>query len=497
MVVITMVKIFYHGKIKKLNHFLEISISTKKQSKIKQIKQKMNHLNETILDRFLVKSKIDRKKYQLDGIRWCLNRELTLPTNKLPIRGGFVCDEMGLGKTIMMIATIVANFIPRTLVVVPNALLDQWRKEILRTTGHKAIIFHGTTKKMINMDIMNKSIIVLTTYGAVAAGGILNEVKWSRVIFDEAHNLRNGNKTRRYLSCCQLDAKIRWLMTGTPIQNKRADFIWLCRLLRMPEWMFKHDFQYITQNFVLKRTKKEVGLLLKDVEHTEVNILWKQQEERDIHTQIHGSFVGKRSDSILRTIIRSRQMCILPTMLKDKLSLMVDNGEVELKDPIVSGNNMGTSKMDILVDMILGQRSNGGDEIGKLIFCHFRTEMDVLMERLINAGVTKICIYDGRVKSKDRENILKDKYEILILQIQTCCEGLNLQENYSQIYFVAPNWNPSIEEQAIARCHRYGQSKQVQVFRFYMEESMDKYILFIQNSKRYVINDAFKYDDID
>jgi len=85
----------------------------------------------------------------------------------------------------------------------------------------------------------------------------------------------------------------------------------------------------------------------------------------------------------------------------------------------------------------------------------------------------------------------------LILQIQTCCEGLNLQENYSQIYFVAPNWNPSIEEQAIARCHRYGQSKQVQVFRFYMEESMDKYILFIQNSKRYVINDAFKYDDID
>lgn len=128
MVVITMVKIFYHGKIKKLNHFLEISISTKKQSKIKQIKQKMNHLNETILDRFLVKSKIDRKKYQLDGIRWCLNRELTLPTNKLPIRGGFVCDEMGLGKTIMMIATIVANFIPRTLVVVPNALLDQWRK---------------------------------------------------------------------------------------------------------------------------------------------------------------------------------------------------------------------------------------------------------------------------------------------------------------------------------------------------------------------------------
>jgi len=466
----------------------------------------MNTINEIIIDRFLVKSKIDRKKYQLDGIRWCLNRELTIPTNKLPIRGGFVCDEMGLGKTIMMIATIAANFIPRTLIVVPNALLEQWRKEILRTTGHKAIIFHGTQKKAITMDIMDNSIIVLTTYGAVVSDGILHDVKWSRVIFDEAHNLRNGNKTKRYTSCFRLDTKIRWLMTGTPIQNKISDFIWLCSLLRLPAWMYKNGFHYIKQNYVLMRTKKEVGLLIKDVEHAEITASWNDKRERDISTEIQRNFVERRSACLLLTILRARQMCILPTMLKnDDIKLMVENGELtadskktaEAAAEATEEENMGTSKMDILIKTIIEQKKNDDEITGKLIFCHFRSEMDELMMRLKNDGITNICIYDGRINHKTRAQILKTKYEILILQIQTCCEGLNLQENYSQIYFVSPHWNPSVEEQAIARCHRYGQNKQVKVFRFYMEKSMDQYILFIQNRKRKIISDAYKYNDDD
>ena len=57
--------------------------------------------------------------------------------------------------------------------------------------------------------------------------------------------------------------------------------------------------------------------------------------------------------------------------------------------------------------------------------------------------------------------------DVLILQIQTCCEGLNLQQ-FSEVYFVSPDWNPSIEDQAIARCHRFGQTEPVIVFRFTM-----------------------------
>jgi SNF2 family DNA or RNA helicase len=59
--------------------------------------------------------------------------------------------------------------------------------------------------------------------------------------------------------------------------------------------------------------------------------------------------------------------------------------------------------------------------------------------------------------------------DILILQIQTGCEGLNLQ-HYSDIYFVSPHWNPSVEDQAVARAHRLGQTKLVNVYRFVMED---------------------------
>jgi len=76
---------------------------------------------------------------------------------------------------------------------------------------------------------------------------------------------------------------------------------------------------------------------------------------------------------------------------------------------------------------------------------------------------------DGRTKENERRQILAPDaaVDVLILQIQTCCEGLNLQQ-FSEVYFVSPDWNPSVEDQAIARCHRFGQTEPVTVFRFVM-----------------------------
>jgi len=59
-------------------------------------------------------------------------------------------------------------------------------------------------------------------------------------------------------------------------------------------------------------------------------------------------------------------------------------------------------------------------------------------------------------------------YNVLIIQIQTGCEGLNLQEYFSEIYFVSPNWNPCVEDQAVGRCYRLGQNKKVFVYKFVM-----------------------------
>jgi hypothetical protein len=117
---------------------------------------------------------------------------------------------------------------------------------------------------------------------------------------------------------------------------------------------------------------------------------------------------------------------------------------------------------------------------------------------LREGGIDKIATFDGRISGGKRLGILNDKNDVLILQIQTGCEGLNLQENYSEIYFVSPHWNPAVEEQAIARCHRIGQKKEVVVNRFEMSgfvsqqvetRTVDNYVGDVQDCKRKIVSE--------
>ena len=134
---------------------------------------------------------LDLKKHQLQGIEWVFSRELQTQQGS---PGGFLCDEMGLGKTITMIGVIVANMKPTTLVVLPVALLYQWYAAIEKTTGHKAVIYHGSReKKKHSIEDLKKAPVVLTTYGSVVMDAKKNDklskIKWDRIIFDEAHHL--------------------------------------------------------------------------------------------------------------------------------------------------------------------------------------------------------------------------------------------------------------------------------------------------------------------
>jgi SNF2 family DNA or RNA helicase len=129
------------------------------------------------------------------------------------------------------------------------------------------------------------------------------------------------------------------------------------------------------------------------------------------------------------------------------------------------------SKLDKVVEILL--REIGSDGARKsIVFCHFRNEMNRIREMLVRSlgcGAGDVEIIDGSVSSLRRNRILASLPQILILQIRTCSEGLNLQA-YSDVYFVSPHWNPCVEDQAIARCYRMGQLARVRVFRFYMTD---------------------------
>jgi len=449
---------------------------------------------------FLAKSGIERKEYQLDGIEWCVKLE-THNDPELPIRGGFIADEMGLGKTIMMIATFVVNFLPHTLIVLPNILLEQWEAEIFRTTGHRALVYYGANKKNITIEQIKSSFIVLTTYNTIALCDTsstsllspLHQIKWNRIVFDEAHHLRNRN--RRWFGSRMLKSNIRWLISGTPVQNKRTDFFNLCSALKMPASYYAEEDNliHLVKHFILKRTKKQVGISLPPVNLDLKSVLWKNDGEKNLAKDIHKALY--KSSSKLKLFMHARQSCVLPSLLKPKLRSLISDEKIPSHHS-KSDATIYSSKMDSVISTILSRKGNGN---GKLVFCHFRAEIDTIVNRLREGNLSNVCTFDGRVKQAVRFRRLKEDYEVIVLQIQTGCEGLNLQKNYSEIYFVSPHWNPAIEDQAVARCHRIGQTKPVYVFRFYMNSfeddkqtqqhiALDHYISVIQDGKREISN---------
>jgi hypothetical protein len=179
-----------------------------------------------------------------------------------------------------------------------------------------------------------------------------------------------------------------------------------------------------------------------------------------------------------------RQMCVWPSLLRRgggggggdtadtaddaRHGLSLDEFQIAVSKQ---------SKMDrVVATMVAEAEAAAGTGTGRksIVFCHYRREMTQLRDMLLRSAVvvmgdSDVAIIDGTVSAKERARILAAEPTVLILQIRTCSEGLNLQ-SYSDVYFVSPHWNPCVEDQAIARCYRLGQTSQVRVFRFYMSD---------------------------
>lgn len=467
----------------------------------------------------LTKSGFGFKEHQYNGVKWCVNNEMNNKTER-SCKGGIIADEMGLGKTILMIGTMFTNFVPKTIIIVPPILIEQWSNEIYKCSGHNALIYYGKNKGSIGLNDLKKDkiCIVITSYNTLLSKkNYLFDIHWDRVIFDEAHHLRNS-KTARFIACKKIVAPIKWLVSGTPIQNKRSDFYSLCNMLGFDKSFYKNvdNLSLIIDNHVLRRTKVDVGIELPPVNIQNIVVPWKSLNEKMLSEEIHSlipnqsgvsytkgqavaDLIGNKGNSksqiiMLMAMLRARQSCVLPALMKEPIKRCVEADKTGMYLDALEY----TSKLDAVVKLMLDRKDNGK---GKIVFCHYIDEIDMIASRLLKGGLKNVVTYDGRNSGSTKK--LCQAADAIILQIQTGCEGLNLQKFFSEIYFVSPHWNPAIEDQAVARCHRIGQESDVNVFRFEMEGfdkmdgqefmpiTLEKYVSKVQGFKRDIASSTF------
>ena len=217
--------------------------------------------------------KVTLLPHQIEGVKWMCDKETGRRTTKgIFPKGGILADDMGLGKTVQAIALLLKNrnsetdehskttdsfekdeesasstpVSKSTLVVAPLALIKQWEGEILDKVekSHKlrVCVYHGTNRAKTARSLDDYD-VVITTYGtltsesATAASdknkktGIF-AVHWYRIILDEAHTIKNRN-AKATQAACALDARFRWCLTGTPMQNNLDELQSLIKFLRI------------------------------------------------------------------------------------------------------------------------------------------------------------------------------------------------------------------------------------------------------------------------
>ncbi|KAK0622598.1 SNF2 family N-terminal domain-containing protein [Immersiella caudata] len=212
--------------------------------------------------------------------RFFINRISGAHQNEEPKQfyGGIVADPMGFGKTLTTIALVATDVCGpqdpfsdlndlfdnhdtdlemadpsfQTLIVVPPPLLDTWEEQLAEHVipdGLTWMRYHGKGRTSQSLDF-TRSNIVLTTYHTIAADwkskgssqdSVLFSARWRRLVLDEAHVIRNSN-SQMARSIHELDAKCRWAVTGTPLQNRLKDFSALLKFLQVDPYCDQKSF---------------------------------------------------------------------------------------------------------------------------------------------------------------------------------------------------------------------------------------------------------------
>jgi superfamily II DNA or RNA helicase len=434
------------------------------------------------------------RPYQVAGYQW-LNYLSEIKW------GGILADDMGLGKTVQALSFMEyykkEHGKLKGLVVCPTTLIYNWENEIKKFTPELSYRIHHGGVRTRNKEELTDHDVTITTYGTLRSDiKLLMGVEFDYVILDESQAIKNpASKVTK--AACLLNAKNRLCMSGTPLQNNTFDIFAQMNFLnpgmlgtmeffrqefsipidKFGEQDRKEHLKKILYPFILRRTKEQVA---KDLPEKLEMILWCEME--DEQRKIYDAYRNDFRDKILGTIqeqgIQKSQLTILQGLMK--LRQICDSPAI-LNEPEKFENH--SIKLDELTREITENISNHK----ALVFSQFLGMLALIRGKLDELGV-KYEYFDGSTSAPDREKAIQsfqndETVRVFLISLKAGGVGLNLTAA-DYVYIVDPWWNPAVEQQAIDRTHRIGQTKNIFAYRMICKDSIEDKILKLQEKKK-------------
>ena len=438
--------------------------------------------------------------YQKTGVDWlafCTGNGL----------GTILADDMGLGKTAQVIAlvcdTLEKEPDSHILVVVPNPLLENWRREFaFFAPSITPFIHYGPYRNGLASALESYSVII-TPYTTMTSDiSMFNDMEFRLALFDEASMLKNPSSSRSK-AACSLNAVTKVAMTGTPVENSLMD-AWSLSHLVFPGYLgekgeFKRQYVGIDievtlnknleelesslRQITLRRMKKDVLGQLPEKQGIHIPVMMSEQE-RSQHDQIIAEMQADSAGggrNILPLINRLQQFTAHPALLDRKA------------DTSVEGLIRASGKFEIFINA-LDKIQAVGEKV--LVFATFRKAIDLIVDAISNRYGVRAGVIDGRTPNEKRQNVIdgfsqSQGFDVLVLHPKTAGMGLNITAATHVIHY-SRQWNPALEEQATARAWRNGQKYTVSVYYLFyadtVEEKVDERIRLKQSLSDRVVS---------
>lgn len=364
-------------------------------------------------------------------------------------------DEMGLGKTIEALAVLChlrSRGSTHFLVVCPNSVLANWENEIRRHSQLPTPMrLHGHLRDHLLSNWIREGGVAITTFDTLRLLDI-PDIEIAALVVDEAHYVKNPQARRTIaVRACLERSQYAMLMSGTPLENRLEEFRTLVnhvqpkvatRLLTVEGRNSADAFQRAAAPVYLRRNQTDVlDELPEKIETADWLPLEGAAEDRYRRAVASGNFMEMRRAVFL------------------------------------TDNPADSPKLARLREIVEEATDN---ERKVIVYSYFRDVLDRVHTAL---GPLAMGPLTGSVTGPGRQELVKqfsDRREpaVLVSQIEAGGIGLNIQAA-SVVIIAEPQWKPSTEEQAIARCHRMGQIRPVEVHRLLTENSVDEHMLAI------------------